>query len=897
MKRLFVLDGHALCYRAYYAFIRNPLYAEGKNVSAIFGFSRMLFQLIREHNPEYLLVAFDPPSRSFRWELYNEYKAQRKKMPDELREQIDEIRRMLDLLNIPSFHVDGFEADDVLGTLAETFAGDESEVTLVTGDKDAYQLVNDRVRILAGSKGISDYVVYDPAKVKEKLGVSPEEIIDYMAITGDSSDNIPGVKGMGPKAASQLIGSYGNLESIYEHLEELTSRQQKLLQEHREDAWLSRELVTIRRDVPLPLSEDDMKLKLSLTSEARNYFLRLQMNSIVDDFFTEEAAPSKEESPQKNYITVLNNAELDTLCGRLKESDVWAVDTETTSTQAMEAELVGISFGFGDGEAWYLPLVSQSLFGDDIVAPDESLEALRPYLEDDKKRKIGQNIKYDLIVFWKAGIDLKGVYFDTMVAAYLRDPELRRHNMDELAMKYLNYRTITYSDLVGTGKKAVSITEVPLQELAEYAAEDADVTFRLYEKLHPLLASDGLEELFFSLEMPLVNVLARMEYLGVHIDRGHFASLSRENGQRIDEIKADIHRLAGREFNINSTRELAAILFDELKLPPQKKTKTGYSTDISVLEALKGTHEIVDHLIRYRTLSKLQSTYIETLPKLVNGKTGRIHTSYNQTVVSTGRLSSSDPNLQNIPVRDDYGRRIRHGFTAPDGALLLAADYSQIELRLAAHLSGDETMIRAFREGEDIHARTAAGAYNVPIEEVTSAQRRQAKILNFATIYGVSPFGLSRQADISVEEARQFIERYFDTYPGFQDYIDRTLVFARKHGYVETMLGRRRPVPEIDSDTTFRREGAERVAINMPIQGTSADMIKKAMLNIDAHIREKGMATRMIMQVHDELVFEVPLDEKDAAGEMVRQYMENALKLDVPVVVDMGWASNWEEAH
>ena len=574
-----------------------------------------------------------------------------------------------------------------------------------------------------------------------------------------------------------------------------------------------------------------------------------------------------------------------------------SVDTETTSINPVDADLVGISLSIGENTGWYIPVAGKTLFQEQPVDRDRALELLKPVLENPDIKKIGQNIKYDAIVFHNAGIDLDGIWFDTMVASYLLGPADRRHNLNELAEKYLDYKMISFEELVGKGRKAIPITEVPLEELATYAIEDADIAYRLYRILSPMLKEEELEGLFRDIEMPLVSILGKMERNGVKIDTGYFKELAKENQFLLEDVEKQIYHVAGRRFNINSTSELSEILFNEIGLKPVKKTKTGYSTDIQVLETLKGKHEIIDHLIAYRTLNKLKTTYIDTLPKLISERTGRIHTSYNQTIVATGRLSSSDPNLQNIPIRDEFGRKIRRGFIADQNCLLMSADYSQIELRLAAHLSEDENMMSAFSKGIDIHNLTASSAFGVPIEDITPEMRRQAKIINFATIYGVSPYGLSQQADIDMQEASEFIQRYFEAYPGFKDYIDKTIAFVAEKGYVKTLLGRKRPIADINSDISFRREGAKRIAINTPIQGTAADLIKIAMINIHKLLSKGGYRTRMILQVHDELVFEAPEEEKNAVEELVRREMEGALKLKVPIVVDIAWGENWDKAH
>lgn len=900
-KRLFVVDGHALCYRAHFAFIKNPLVnSKGQNTSAIFGFARMLMKLVADQKPDYLVVAFDPPKKSFRFQMYSEYKANREKMPDDLRSQIEEIKHMIEMLGIPRIEEADFEADDVLGTIAAKYGTGDLEVMLVTGDKDAYQLVNEHVKIYANRKGITEFELYDTDAVTEKLGIGPAQVIDYMALVGDSSDNIPGVRGIGEKTAQKLIKDFGGLDNLYARLDEVKGKLRENLEEHRDMAYLSRDLVTIRTGLPLVLDLEKAAVPDFRVPRVKEYFVSLEMNSIVREIFPEEeAGPAERNAPdgKKDYRIIRNEDDLNEAIAAVRKAGMVSVDTETTSVSPVEADLVGVSLSVKPGAGWYIPILTGSLFSEEIPDPERSLAALKPLLEDAAIKKIGQNIKYDLIVLRRAGIKLKGIHFDTMIASYLLDPTERRHNMDDMAARYLDYKTVTFKELVGTGKKAVSITDVPLRELADYAVEDADITLRLYQVLSKKIHDEKLEKLYYEIEMPLLEVLAAMEEHGVKIDSGHFAGLAAENRALLEKTEKRIFSEAGREFNINSTRELSAVLFEKLKLRSIKKTKTGQSTDIQVLESLKGEHPIIDHLIAYRTLSKLKSTYIDTLPALVNSGTGRIHTSYNQTVVATGRLSSSDPNLQNIPVRDEMGRRIREGFVPEKGSRLLSADYSQIELRLAAHLSQDRNMIDAFKNGIDIHNLTASAVFGVAMDQVSLEMRRQAKVINFATIYGVSPYGLSQQADISMKDAAEFIRRYFETYPGFKRYVDETIEFAKKHGYVQTLLGRRRPVPEIASPNQFRREGAERVAINTPLQGTAADLIKIAMISIQKVITGEGLKGRMILQVHDELVFEVPADEKDFFEKMVKKEMEGALDLSVPIVVDMGWGMNWGEAH
>jgi len=897
-KRLFVIDGHALCYRAYFAFIKNPLTnSKGQNTSAIFGFARMLLRLLADQKPDYLAVAFDPPRKSFRFELYPEYKANREKMPDDLRSQIEEIKLMVETMGIQRIEEADYEADDVLGSIARSHASKEVEVVLVTGDKDAYQLVDDNTSIYANKKGIAEFETYDAAAVQAKLGIGPEKVIDYMALTGDASDNIPGVRGVGEKTALKLIQEHGSLDGIYSNLEGIKGKLRETLESNRDMAYLSRDLVTIRTNLPLAFNIEEAATPNVRSEAVRSFFRTHEMESIVKDLAGPEDGAAAAARSDRDYRIIKTVKELEGALDAIRAAGIVSVDTETTSTSPVAAELVGISLAVEENAGFYVPIQSRSLFSEDHVDQSEALKLLKPMLEDASIKKIGQNIKYDIVVLKNAGIELRGIHFDTMIASYLLDPSERRHNMDELAMRFLDYKTTTFKELVSKGRDTLSITEVPLRELADYAIEDADITLRLQRILSARLEGERLGPLFHDVEMPLARVLALMELYGVKIDLKHFEKLARENQRMLEETEESIYSEAGSRFNINSTRELSAVLFDRLGLKPVRKTKTGFSTDIQVLETLRGSHPIIDGLIAYRTLAKLKSTYIDSLPRLVLPSTGRIHTSFNQTVVATGRLSSSEPNLQNIPIRDELGKKIRRGFVPEKGMLLLSADYSQIELRLAAHLSGDERMTEAFEKGMDIHALTASSVFGVPMDDVTGDMRRQAKVINFATIYGVSPFGLSQQADISVRDAAEFINRYFETYPGFKRYIDETVAFAREKGYVRTILGRRRPIPDIDSTAQFRREGAERIAINTPIQGAAADLIKVAMIDIQREIEEKNFGGRMILQVHDELVFEVPVGEKEVFGAMVREKMEGAIRLSVPIVVDMGWGADWGEAH
>lgn len=900
MKKFYIIDGHALCYRAYYAFIKNPLInSKGQNTSAVYGFAKMLLKLVAEQKPDYLAVAFDPKEKSFRFKLYDEYKANRKKMPDDLRQQIEEIKNLVGRLGIPSLISEGFEADDVLGSVAKKFGKDSTAVVLVTGDKDAYQLVNPNVSIYANTKGISEYDIYDREKVFSKLSIYPEQVIDYMALTGDTADNVPGIKGIGEKTALKLISDYGSLDGIFANSEKLKGKLKDQIENGKDSAYLSKELVTINCDVEINHSLDDFSFKGIDNAKALEYFRELEMNSLINEFSAQQEEKTF-EAENKNYITVTTRAKLDEMLSSIREKGLVSIDTETTSVKPMEASIVGVSFSVEEKQGWYIPADQADLFSEKRCefSFDEALSLIKAILEDDSIKKIGQNIKYDILVYRNAGIDVRGVIFDTMIASYVLENDRRRHNLDDMALDYLNYKTITYDDITGTGKNRLDIRDVPLDKISEYAAEDTDIALRLFNYLKPRIeAEESLKKLFYDIEMPLVGVLADMEYCGVKIDKAHFAYLSNHLSSLMNECEEKIYSLAGGKLNLNSTKELASLLFEKLGLKTSKKTKTGYSTDISVLESLKGSHEIIDYIIDYRIYNKLNGTYIAPIPLLVNERTGRVHTSYNQTIVSTGRLSSTEPNLQNIPAKSDFVKKVRRGFVPEKGYILLSADYSQIELRLAAHITGDANMKKAFTEKIDIHNMTASSVFGVSADEVTPQMRRQAKIINFATIYGVTPFGLSQQADISMSDAKVFIEKYYETYPKFRDYIDRIVAFASEKGYVETICGRRRYIPDIASSVSFRREGAERIAINTPIQGSSADMIKIAMRDIHSDFIIKKMRSRIILQVHDELVVETHESEKDEVSSIVRIRMENAIKLDVPVVVDIKIADNWAEAH
>jgi DNA polymerase-1 len=906
--RLFLIDGYALIYRSFFAMIQRPLTtSRGENTSAAWGMTRFLLKILESHQPEYLGVVLDAGT-SKREEIFPAYKATREKMPDELRASLPRIEAIVRGFRIPVITLPDHEADDVIGTLALQAAARGLEAVIVSGDKDFYQLIGPGISLLnpgrGGPSGIEEEWV-DEANASERLGVPPERVTDYLALIGDSSDNVPGAKGIGPKTALQLIGQFGPVEEVLAHQSEIKGkRAREALEQYRDDVILSKELVTIQKDLPIDLDLEALRVVEPDREALRDIFLELEFTSLARDFTSPGAAVVEEEVPA-DYRLVSSPAEVAALVERARAAGSFAVDTETTALDPMRADLVGMSIAIEPGTAYYLPFGHRrpgelDLGGaEGLNLPPLRSEALRPLaelLEDPGVAKVGQNLKYDLLVLRRGGVDLRGIAFDTMIASYLLDPGRREHGLDSLALQHLNQRTMTYEELCGKGRHQVPIAECPLERVLEYAGEDADIPLRLRELFQPDLERFALDRLFTTIEMPLVPVLADMEWAGIRIDTEFFAALSRRLERDLALIREDIYKEAGGEFNISSTPQLREILFERLGLPVIKRTKTGPSTDASVLEELAAQgHRLPVLLQEYRQLDKLKGTYVDALPALLNPETGRIHTSFNQTVAATGRLSSSDPNLQNIPVRTELGAEIRKGFIPAEGSLFLAADYSQIELRILAHLSGDPSFVEAFRQGADIHRQTAALVFDVPLVDVTPTMRDAAKTINFATIYGVGAFALAQRLDTSVAEARRFIDSYFERLPGVRRYLDDQIEQARTVGYVETLSGRRRYIPELRSDNFNIRQFGERAATNAPVQGTAADIIKIAMIEIHRALAERGSGARMLLQVHDELVFEVPEAELETTRDLVREVMENAFALDVPLVVETGVGKSWFE--
>ena len=921
MHKLFLLDAYALIYRSYYAFIKNPrINSKGLNTSAIMGFLNTLNEVLTKEKPTHIGVAFDPHGPTFRSEAFPEYKAQREETPEDIRKAVPIIKDLLKAYRIPILQADGFEADDVIGTLAEKAGSIGVETYMLTPDKDYGQLVRDNVFIYRPRHG-GGYETMGPREVCEKYGIpSPTSVIDLLALMGDSADNFPGCPGVGEKTAVKLINEFGSIEQLISRSGEIKGKLREKVEEHVDDIKMSYFLATIKTDVPIDLDMESLKLVEPNEDELGKLLLDLEMKSFADRVLKKSQKPQKVVNQQldlfaeftpngqdlfenssfetlkttpHDYKLVDNQEDLKKLCDYFLTNKILSLDTETTSTSAIDAELVGLSFAVKEFEAFYVPIPANR---------EEALQIVnifKPVYENEEILKIGQNLKYDLEVLRNYGIELKGKMWDTMIAHYLIQPELH-HNMDYMAEIYLNYQTIHIDELIGPkGKNQKSMRSLLPSQVYEYAAEDADITLRLKNKLEPELKKAECEDLFYNIEMPLMPVLAEMEMNGVCLDTESLAETSKQFTNRMNEIEARIYELAGEQFNIASPKQVGEILFDKLKIVEKaKKTKTGqYVTSEEVLQQLRNKHEIVADILEHRGLKKLIGTYIDALPKLINPKTGHIHTSFNQTITATGRLSSSDPNLQNIPIRGEDGKEIRKAFIPEPGCLFFSADYSQIELRVMAHLSQDAQMIEVFREGKDLHAATAANIYKKPIEEVTRDERTKSKRANFGIIYGITVFGLAERLDIPRDEAKMLIDGYFETFPLVHDYMEKSKEVAREKGYVTTLFGRRRYLPDINSHNATVRGFAERNAINAPIQGTAADIIKVAMIRIFNRFKAEGIKSKMILQVHDELNFSVYPEEKEKVEGIVLEEMQNALNLSVPLVADSGFGKNWLEAH
>jgi DNA polymerase-1 len=923
-ERLFLLDGMALAYRSYFAFIKNPLInSRGENTSAIFGFVNFLNKILDEQKPDHIAVVFDTIEPTFRHKAYPEYKATRQKMPEDMSAMMDTLKDVVRAFNVPVIEAPGFEADDVIGTLAKRAEKENVESFLVTSDKDFLQLVSPLTKIFRPGKQGGDVEIVDEKGVVERFGVPAAQVVEMLALIGDSSDNVPGVPGIGPKSAEPLVKKFGTVENILAHVDDILQKGiQEKLRANKELALLSKKLVTIETNAPVNINFHELRAAEKDIPKLSALYERLEFRALLRKLNEEQSGGEPlevavESVPQKsdittsahNYYIIDSDAAYLRFISELKKAKEFVFDTETTSTNPLRAHVVGISFCFQPHTGYYLPLATSdeeqsSLFENPSSSPvtDQKLfdpivvsRDLKPIFENEKIRKYCQNAKYDMLALSRLGIWTRGITFDTMVASYILRPD-GKHNLDALAAEFLNYKMVSFDELTDNGKK--DIRSVPAEEVGRYSAEDADVTFQLANILHDKLAAQGMKKLCDEIEFPLIPVLADMEQTGIAIDVPFLSDMSKDLERQLDTLISEIYHDAGEQFNINSTQQLAKILFEKLNLSRKRKTKTGFSTDVGVLESLRSEHPIIERLLDYRQLSKLKSTYVDALPKLMDPKTKRVHTSFNQTVAATGRLSSSDPNLQNIPIRTDIGREIRRAFIpGSKNMVVMSADYSQIELRVMAHISGDEGLLSAFNNKEDIHASTAAKVFGVAPNDVTREMRRKAKEVNFGIMYGIGAFGLASRLETTQTEAKEIITKYFERFPKVNQYIAETIAKARRDGFVTTMMGRRRFLPEIHSKNANLRSNAERQAINMPIQGTAADMIKLAMIKIYRALSEKKMKSKMLLQVHDELVFEVDKKEETAVREIVAKNMRNALALDVPIEIEIGVGKNWLEAH
>jgi DNA polymerase-1 len=919
-NKLVLIDGHSLAYRAFHALPVDMKTSQGELTNAIYGFTSMLINVVRDEKPTHIAVTFDK-GRTFRHDMYTEYKAHRAKMPDEMRPQMARLRQVVETMGIPIFEVEGFEADDLLGTLARQAEEQSIDTLIVTGDADLLQLVDEHTRVLTSRRRFSDTVIYDPAGVQQRYGLSPAQLADLKALMGDKSDNIPGVRGVGEKTATKLLQQYGSLEAIYAHLEEVQARFRSKLEAEQDQALLSRRLATIVRDAPIQLDLDACQVQPLEQEETVHLLRELEFRSLIErlremegpaqarphvpgmphqlSLFGGEASPEPQAKTGAHYQIVADDDALRHLVAHMKNVPALTIDTETTNTDPMQAELVGIALTDAAGRGYYIPVAAPP--DDPQLELSVVLETLAPLLGDPKLPKYGHNLKYDLSVLEQAGAELKGMAFDTMIAEWLTNPASKNLGLKNLAWARLQQEMTPITDLIGKGKGQLTMDQVPVAQAAPYACADVDMTHRLVPILEAELKEKQLWPVFTEVEMPLITPLAAMEMRGVRLDVPFLENMTQELGSALGELEVNIQEMVGYQFNVNSTQQLSDALFQTLGLPTQglRRTKSGhFSTAADVLERLRGQHEVIDLILTYRGLAKLKSTYVEALPRMVNPRTGRLHTSYNQTGTVTGRVSSSDPNLQNIPIRTELGRRVRRAFVAEPGWKLISADYSQVELRVMAHISGDEGLLGAFQRGEDIHASTAAAIMDVPLSEVNADQRRIAKSVNFGLSYGQTAYGLSGATGLTQAEAEDFIQAYFQRFPKVREYIDTTKALATRQGYVETLLGRRRYFPELEPGSKAMhhvRQAAERMAINAPIQGTAADIINIATIRLHRALREQGLRARMILQVHDELVIEAPEEEVDTVAPLIRQIMEGAFDLRAPLKADLKVGENWEE--
>ncbi len=897
LKKLFIIDGYAILYRAHYALIRNPLITSyGFHTSALFGFTNQLIKIIKDENPDYLVCAFDSKEKTFRHKIYSDYKANRPEMPEELQKQIPHLWELLDGMNIPVLRKPGYEADDIIGTVTESVLDKKIQSYIVSGDKDFMQLINDKIFLYTPGKRNSAPDIYDKDGVIKKWGLPPEKIIDLLALMGDSSDNVPGVAGVGVKTAVKLLKEYDNIESVLDNAPKISNKRvHNGLINGRDKAFLSKELVTIIKDVDVDTNVENFLLKSFDQEALGKKFEELEFYALLK-YLAIDAPETITKKEEKNYQTILDLKALKEMVDELKNAKYVSIDLETTSVNPMLAEIVGISLSYNKNSAFYIPILypekkKNNFGGNDL---EVALSIMKEFLENKDIRKIGQNIKYDALILYRHGVKVSNIFLDTMIAAHILNPAAKSYKLDALSIEFLNYNMVPIEDLIGKGKDQITMDLVPLDKISYYAAEDADIVFQLAEIFAPKLEENGQLNFFADIEMPLIDVLMKMENEGVYVDEDLLNEMSLNIGERLDLLVKEIYNIAEEEFNINSTQQLAKILFDDLKLTQIKKR----STAENVLKELVNEHELPELILSYRKLNKLKNTYIDALPASINKNTKRIHSTFNQTIAATGRLSSTGPNFQNIPIRTVDGREIRKSFIAQQKNWgIFSADYSQIELRIMAHLSEDKELCKAFKDNLDIHDRTASLIYNVPLDDVQPEMRRTAKVINFGIMYGAGPFRISQELGISRKAAQEIIKQYFIQYSGIQNYIDDTLSKARSDNYVETILGRRRYVWDVNSENALKKQAAERVAINMPIQGSAAELIKIAMIDIQKNIENDKLNSKMILQIHDELLFEYPLDEEEHLISMVKKSMENAMSLKVPIIVDYGFGKDWFEAH
>ena len=889
-KKIFLIDGSAFLYRAFHA-IRSLSTSKGHPTNATFGFTRILLKLLKDNSPEYAVVMFDVKGPTFRHKLYDQYKANRPPMPEELAVQIPDIKRVIEALNIPIIEKLGFEADDLVGTYSKLAQEKGFDVVMVTGDKDFIQLITEKCTLWDPMKD----TLSDMNKIKEDMGINPLQFIDVLGLAGDTSDNIPGAKGVGPKTAIKLIAEFGSIKNLYENLDGIKSRKKlyENLLSGKDNVLLSQDLATIDLLVPVKKHIQDFKLKPFDRKKAFELFQEFEFKTLAAEF------AQKADKTEKIYKLITTSKELEKLAHVLENKQIFAIDTETTSKHPTKADLVGISFSFRENQGFYIPISHKDFEEYEQPSKEEILRIFKPVLENPDIKKVGQNIKYDYIVLSRFGITMEGIAFDTMIASYLLNPSVRGHSLDKIAMDLFGYKTISYEEITGKGKNQINFQDVPISQAKDYACEDADITFMAYLEFKKQIKDKGFLNLMETIEVPLIRILADMEIQGIKVDRDALKKLSITFDIELKNLEKEIYLLAGEEFNINSSQQLGVILFEKLKLKTQKKTKkkTGYSTDVEVLTKLAPTHELPEKLLRYRTLGKLKSTYVDSLQKLINKESGRIHTSFNQTITVTGRLSSSKPNLQNIPIRKKEGKKIREAFIPKDGHTLISADYSQIELRILAHCAEDKILIEAFNNGEDIHTRTALEIFQVLPQFVTEDLRSQAKTINFGIVYGMSAFRLANDLSISRKMAQAYIDNYFKRYCGVKEFIDTTIEDTKKTGEVQTIFGRKRRLDDINSSNANIRNFAQRAAVNTPIQGSAADLIKLAMIKMDAALRKNRLASKMLLSVHDEIIFETPFEEKDQLIELAKSVMEHVHPLKVPLEVNFGSGENWARAH